>query len=430
MELLVICFLILLNGVFAMYEMALVSCSRARLETLSQKGNNTAKKVISLLAEPEKILSTIQVGITLTGIISGAYGGIALSGDLANFLKTIDSVREIANDLAVVIVVSLITYFSLVIGELVPKSLALNNPEKITISLTPLMVFLTKIVYPFVLLLSFSTKLFNKLFGIKENEDKSMTEEELKFILNQSSEQGVIDKEETQMIKDVFRFGDRRANEIMTHRSEVVIMEPTMTQNEVIVLIQEEKYSKYLLCEDNIDNIIGVIAVKGIISLLNEEAIFDLKSIAQEPLYIPENLKAAKVLELFKQKATNFGVVINEYGTVEGIITLHDITEAVLGEIPEENEMDEVDIVYREDGSMLVDGSMNIDDFMDKMEILVHEDIDNLGFTTLGGLAMHFLHRIPEEGDIFYYKELKFEVVDMDKSRVDKLLIMKIETTD
>ncbi len=427
MELLIICLLILLNGVFAMYEMALVSSSRARLETLSQKGNKSARKVIDLLGEPEKILSTIQVGITLIGIVSGAYGGIALSGGLAEYLQQFDSVKPYAHDLAVVIVITLITYFSLIIGELVPKSLALNNPEKIALSLTPFMIFLTKIGYPFVLLLSYSTKLINKILGIKESDDKSITEEELKFLLNQSSEQGVIDKEETQMIKDVFRFGDKKAYEMMTHRSEVSYVQPTITQEEMIAHIQKEGYSKYLLCEENIDDILGVIAVKDIIALMGESNYFDLKAIAQEPLYIPENLKAGKVLELLKQKTTNFGVVINEYGTMEGILTLHDITEAVLGEIPEENEVNDLNIVVREDGSMLVDGSMNIDDFMDKMEILIHDDIDDLGFSTLGGLAMHFLHRIPEEGDIFNYKNLKFEVVDMDKSRVDKLIVIKGE---
>lgn len=427
MEILVIAFLLLLNGLFAMYEIALVSSSKARLETLSQKGNKRAKTILNLLQEPEKILSTIQVGITLIGIVSGAFGGIALSDDMAVVLAKYPLTQPYAGVLSVVLVIGLITYFSLIIGELVPKSLALSNPEKIALSLTPFIVFLAKLAFPFVWLLTVSTVLVKKVLGLNKATERTITEDELKFLLKQGSDQGVIDEQETRMIKDVFRFTDKKANELMTHRKDVAYMLTGYSREDALRLISEEHFSRYLLCNRNIENVTGVVAVKDLIALVTSNSEFDLQKIATPALFIPESMSAARLLEIFRQKKTNFGVVVSEYGALEGIITLHDITEAILGELPEENEEAEFDLVVRNDGTMLVDGSMNIDDFMDKVGIYSYDDIDNEGFTTLGGLAMHLLGKVPVETDIFVYKDYKFEVVDMDNSRVDKLLVSKNE---
>jgi putative hemolysin len=427
MEILVIAFLLLLNGIFAMYEIALVSSSKARLETLSQKGNKRAKTILNLLQEPEKILSTIQVGITLIGIVSGAFGGIALSDDLAVVLAKYPLTQPYAGALSVVLVIGLITYFSLIFGELVPKSFALSNPEKIALTLTPFIVFLTKLAFPFVWLLSVSTVLVKKVLGLNKATERTMTEDELKFLLKQGSDQGVIDEQETRMIKDVFRFTDKKANELMTHRKDVAYMLTGYSKEDALSLISEERFSRYLLCDRNIENVTGVVAVKDLVAMVTLNSEFDLQKIATPALFIPESMSATRLLELFRQKKTNFGAVVSEYGALEGIITLHDLTEAILGELPEENEEAEFDLVVRNDGTMLVDGSMNIDDFMDKMGIYSYDDIDNEGFTTLGGLAMHLLGKVPVETDIFVYKDYKFEVVDMDNSRVDKLLVSKNE---
>jgi putative hemolysin len=427
MEILVIAFLLLLNGIFAMYEIALVSSSKARLETLSQKGNKRAKTILNLLLEPEKILSTIQVGITLIGIVSGAFGGIALSGDLAVVLAKYPMTQPYAGALSVVLVIGLITYFSLIIGELVPKSLALSNPEKIALFLTPFIVFLTKLAFPFVWLLTVSTVLVKKLFGLNSATERTITEDELKFLLKQGSDQGVIDEQETRMIKDVFRFTDKKANELMTHRKDVAYMLTGYSKEDALSLISEERFSRYLLCDRHIENVTGVVAVKDLVAMVTLNSEFDLQKIATPALFIPESMSATRLLELFRQKKTNFGAVVSEYGALEGIITLHDLTEAILGELPEENEEAEFNLVVRNDGTILVDGSMNIDDFMDKMGIYSYDDIDNEGFTTLGGLAMHLLGKVPVETDIFVYKDYKFEVVDMDNSRVDKLLVSKNE---
>lgn len=229
------------------------------------------------------------------------------------------------------------------------------------------------------------------------------------------------------MLKDVFRFSDKRANELMTHRRDLIVLHPNETKEEVMRIIDTEHFSKYLLVNENKDEIIGVVSVKDIILMVGSEQEFDLRKIARPALFIPESLYAKKVLELFKKNKNKFAVVVNEYGSTEGIITLHDLTESIFGDILEEDDTEEEEIVRRQDGSLLVEASMNIGDFMEEMGILSYEDIDSEDFTTLGGLAMFLIGRIPKAGDTFTYKNLQFEVVDMDRGRVDKLLVIRKE---
>lgn len=431
MEFLIILLLLILNGIFAMYEMALVSSSKTRLETFVNKGNKRAKRVLKQLDEPEEFLSTIQIGITLIGIISGAYGGANIADDLVPLFAMIPGLETYANNLAMITTVVIITYLSLIIGELVPKSIALNNPERYAILFSPIMMVLSKASYPFVRLLSASTKLANKLIGLGNNEERQMTQDELKMILHQSSEQGIIDKDETEMLRDVFRFSDKRANDLMTCRRDIIALHPNDTREKVLQTIQEQHFSKYLLVEKGKDDILGVVSVKDIIIMMgNTNHIFDLRSIARPALFIPESLYAKKVLEIFKNHKNKFGVVVDEYGNTEGIITLHDLTESIFGDILEENETEEEDIIVRQDGSMLVEASMNLDDFMETMGILDYEELKEEDFTTLSGLSMFLVGRIPKAGDLFTYKNLHFEVVDMDKGRVDKLLVTKDKEED
>lgn len=431
MEFLIILLLLILNGIFAMYEMALVSSSKTRLETFVNKGNKRAKRVLKQLDEPEEFLSTIQIGITLIGIISGAYGGANIADDLIPLFAIISGLETYANNLAMITTVVIITYLSLIIGELVPKSIALNNPERYAILFSPIMMVLSKASYPFVRLLSASTKLANKLIGLGNNEERQMTQDELKMILHQSSEQGIIDKDETEMLRDVFRFSDKRANDLMTCRRDIIALHPNDTREKVLQTIQEQHFSKYLLVEKGKDDILGVVSVKDIIIMMgNTNHIFDLRSIARPALFIPESLYAKKVLEIFKKHKNKFGVVVDEYGNTEGIITLHDLTESIFGDILEENETEEEDIIVRQDGSMLVEASMNLDDFMETMGILDYEELKEEDFTTLSGLSMFLVGRIPKAGDLFTYKNLHFEVVDMDKGRVDKLLVTKDKEED
>lgn len=424
MEFLIIIFLLVLNGVFAMYEMALVSSSKARLETITGKGRRSAQNVLKQLEEPEKFLSTIQIGITLIGIISGAFGGVAIAEKIEPFFALIPSIEPYAGKVAMVVTVIIITYLSLIVGELVPKSIALSDPEKYAVRFYPMMMMLTKISYPFVWLLSISTRLLNRIIGLK-NEERPMTQEEIKIILHQSSEQGVIDKEETEMLRDVFRFSDKRANELMTYRRDLIVMHPDDKKEKILQIIEDKHFSNYLLIDEAKDEVIGIVSVKDIILMMGNDSAFDLRQIARTPLYIPENLYANKILEIFKKNKNKFGVVVNEYGSIEGIITLHDLTESIFGDILEENEIEEEEIIVRQDGSMLVEASMNIRDFMEEMGIYSYEDIESEDFTTLSGMAMFLIGRIPKSGDIFSYKNLQFEIVDMDRGRVDKLLVVK-----
>lgn len=425
-EIVVILFLILLNGVFAMYEIALVSSSKARLETLAQqKGGSRAATVLKLLKEPEKILSTIQIGITLIGIVSGAYGGLTLADDLQPLFARIPFLTRYAHVVSVIVVVGVITYLSLIIGELVPKSLALNDPEKAAMSMTPFMVFLTRLSFPFVWLLSVSTRFINRLLGIKTGRERPMSEDELKVILHESAREGIIDKHETEMIREVFRFGDKKADEVMRHRRDVVCMYTSYSKEKVVEVIREGHYSRYLLCEDDSEDILGTVAVKDIVLLLEESAPFDLRKVAVPPVYIPENVSAVRVLDIFRKNRTNFGVVVDEYGDMEGIVTLNDLAESILGDVPEAGDAPAHRIVTRQDGSWLVDGGMEIDDFMDAMDVVNYPDLESLDIHTLSGLAMYELGRVPAEGDLFDYRNFHFEVVDMKGTRVDKLLVTR-----
>lgn len=427
MEFPIIIILLLLNGIFALYEIALVSSNKARLETLSEKGNKSAKLVLKQLEEPEKYLSTIQIGITLIGIISGAFGGVTIANRLTPVFAEVAFLAPYAGKLAMISVVTIITYLSLVVGELVPKSIALSNPERYATLLCPMITLLTRVSFPFVWLLSVSTKVLNKLLGVSGNENRNITEDELKFIIRESSEQGILDGENSDMLYDVFRFSDKKVNELMTYRKDVVFLKPTDTKEKVLETVKNKRFSKYILFDNLNDEVLGVVDIKDISILIGENQKFELTRIAQEPLYIPETLLAIKALEMFKKNKKKFAVIVNEYGGIEGIITLYDLTESVFGDVLDENEVEEHEIVLREDGSMLVDASMNIGDFMEEMEIYSYDDLRAKDFTTLGGLAMDKLERIPKEGDRFSYKTLKFEVVDMDGGRVDKLLVYKTE---
>ena len=426
MEFLIILFLLLLNGVFAMYEIALVSSSKIRLETLAEKGSKKARRVIKQRDESEKFLSTIQIGITLIGIVSGAYGGTSIADDIKPLFELIPGVNAVyAGHLAMVTVVVLITYLSIVIGELVPKSIALSDPERYAAKFSGLMQMISVIAYPFVCLLSISTKFLNKVIGMKP-EERQMTQDELKMILNQSSEQGVIDQEENEMLRDVFRFSDKRANDLMTPRRDIIALHVTDTPEEVLETIKEEHFSKYLLVDEDLDQIIGVVSVKDIILMVGSDGReFDLRSIAQPAQLVPESLPAKKVLEVFKRTKDKFAVVINEFGNTEGIITLHDLSESIFGDILEENEEDEEEIIERQDGSLLVDGSMNLEDFMDTMGITDFDDLKEEDFTTLSGMAMFLIGGVPKAGDKFSYQNLDFEIMDTDRGRVDKLLVIK-----
>jgi len=413
MELLVITLLLLFNGIFAMFEIAL--------------GNMGAKTALNLLKEPEKILSAIQVGITLIGIVAGAYGGVALAEDVAPWFIRFPALAPYAHTLAVIIVVGFITYLSLIIGELVPKTIALNNPEKIAMFLSPVMRIFGAAAYPVVWFLSISTKIVLKVVGIKSRKESPVTEEELRILLKQGSEQGVIEKEESQIISEVIRFGDKRASMVMTHRFDVEWIDISKTMEEIVSTALKSTFSRMPACHKSVEDVKGVIEVKDLLVnyIINKN--FVIEDIIMEPLFIPEQLSAPKVLELFRTSKNHFGIVFNEYGTMEGIITLHDIIENIMGDMPAIEDKNEVEFFRREDGSYLVDGSIKIDDLKDLLgvrSLIEDEEADEeSGINTAAGLVMHKLEHIPEVGDKFTAKGYLFEIMDMDGNRVDKILI-------
>jgi len=424
MEFLVIALLLILNGIFAMYEIALISARRSSLEEEAKSGRRGAKTALALLAEPEKVLSAIQVGITLIGIVSGAYAGLALAEDVAPLLKNVGWLAPYAHTLSVVIVVSIITYLSLIIGELVPKTIALNHAEPIAIFLSPAMKVFSSVTYPVVWILSISTKLVLKLFGVQNRREAPVTEEELRMFLKKGSEHGVIEKEESDMINEVIRFGDKRASALMTPRVDVTWLDIHQTPDEILSESLISSFPRLLVCEDEVDHVKGVVNVKDILAYYIKNQTLRLDDILLEPLYIAEQAPALKVLEMFRKTKKHFGIVINEYGSMEGIITLHDLTENIMGDLPALGDLDEPEAFQREDGSYLMDGSMKVEDVEDLLKVhsLFEEDEERPDINTLGGLAMYQLNRIPKTGDKFQVSGYEFEIVDMDGNRVDKLL--------
>jgi putative hemolysin len=425
-EIIVIVVLLMLNGIFAMYEIALVSARKSRLEEKAKFGNTGARTALKLLNEPEKILSAIQVGITLVGIISGAYGGIAFTDNVVPIFENIPQLAPYSHTLAVVLVVGLITYFSLIIGELVPKTIALNNPEAIAIFLSPAMNLLGKFAYPVIWFLSISTKLVIKLFRIKDKKEVPVTEEELRILLKQGSEHGVIEKEESDIINEVIRFGEKRAGTIMTHRLDVEWIGISDSVDQIIVKAQNAPYSRLPVCNKSIEDIKGIVAVKDLFSCYISTGTIDFASLLHDPLYIPEQLPAIKVLEQFRETRNHFGIVVNEYGSMEGIITLHDVTENIMGDLPAIEDNDEPEVFRRDDGSFLIDGSMLLEDVEDLLELktLYEPGEEESNINTIGGFAMFRLKRIPKTGDKFKVRDKIFEIVDMDGNRVDKLNVV------
>lgn len=425
MEIIIISILLLMNGLLAMFEIALVSSRKSRLQEKAKYGNKGAKTALLLLKEPEEILSAIQVGITLVGIVSGAFGGLALSEDLVPFFAGFKWLAPYADALAVTFVVGIITYFSLIIGELVPKTIALNNPEKIAIALSPAMKIIGSSLYPVVWFLSVSTKLVLMLFRIKKTSDTPVSEEELRMLLKQSSEYGVIEKEESDIINEVIRFGDKRAGSIMTPRLNVEWIDSTDKDEKILLEIMKSTHSRVPVCSNTIDEVIGVVAIKDVLAYHIKHQFIDISKIMTEPLFFPEQMSAINVLELFRKTKNHFGIIINEYGSMEGIVTLHDVTENIIGDLPEITDEDQPEAFRREDGSYLIDGSMMIEDVQDLLDVrsLFDEDEVRSHINTIGGLTMFKLNRIPKIGDTFIVQGYTFEIVDMDRNRVDKLMV-------
>ncbi len=421
MEILVIFILTLLNGFFALSEIALVSVKKSRIEHLAAQGKSNAKMVLKLLDNPENFLSSVQVGITLIGIVSGAYGGAALTDDMAAFLSQFSFLGNSVHTLSLIIVIGGITYFTIVVGELVPKTIAMNNSEAIALFCVPIIKVFTSITFPFVKLLSLSTKLILKVFGVKENDADRMSEDELRFMLKTAGKQGVLENEESQAMQNLFSFTDQTAKSLMTHSSEVEWIDYTWSKELIFNKIKESVHSKFIVAKDTLDNPKGIINIKDVLENYQRDD-FSIDDILMRPIYVIQNTPAFKILNLFKAKKKYIGVVVDEYGSVRGIVTLHDLIEGIVGDLPDDDETEDEYIVKREDGSYLINGRTPI---YELNQFFLKEIIEDkiAVYSTLSGFMIHHLKAMPHAGDVVKYDNFEFEIMDMDGVRIDQVLM-------
>lgn len=428
-EIMLIMLLILANGVFSLAETALLSMRRARLQHRANQGNARARAALELAEAPNRFLSTVQIGITLFGILAGALGSLTVQSTLAAWLASIEVIRPYSEGIALVIVVLTITYFSLVLGELLPKRLALSNPERMATLLAPLMQFLSNVARPFVFLLSLSTDLGLRVLGIRQSSEPPVTEDEIKVLLEQGTEAGVFQEVEQDMVESVLLLDDRRASALMTPRPEIVWLDINDPLEEIHRKITESFYVRFPVCDGSLDNILGEVDTRDLLARYLSCQQIDLRALLHKPLYVPETMPALKVLEAFKQSRTEMALVIDEYGSVQGLITLKDILEAIVGDIPSPDETAEPPAVRREDGSWLLDGMLPIDDFKELFDIAQMPGEDQGLYQTVGGFVILQLGHIPSPAEHFSWDRLRFEVVDMDGPRVDKVLVVPMPST-
>lgn len=401
-----------------MSEIALVSARKARLESQAIKGDTDARRALKLANHPETFLSTVQIGITLIGVLTGIYSGDTFKAPLRAWLENFEFLIPYSSSIATTLIVIVLTYLSLVLGELVPKRIGLSNPEKIAKLAAGPMRIVSWITFPFTWLLSISANVIIKLLSIKGN-DNQVTEEEIKAIISEGTEHGAIEEAEQDIIERVFHLSDRNITSLMTHRSDIIWIEGNQTIAEVKSTMMDAVHSVYPVCEDNIDKIKGVVTIKDLFTADPSAAIF---SIMKKAMYVPENNTAYQVLEKFKQTKIHQCFIVDEYGTVQGLITLNDILEAIVGDIPQEED-ENYEIIERKDGSFLVDAQIPFYDFLSRFDMTEWMMEGDQDFDTLAGFIIHELEKIPNTGDTLEWKMFTFEIVDMDNHRIDKILV-------
>ncbi|NET38794.1 MAG: HlyC/CorC family transporter [Cyanothece sp. SIO1E1] len=424
-EILFILLLILANGLFAMSEIAVLSARKTRLEHLANRGDVRAKAALELSNSPNRFLSTVQIGITLVGILAGAFGGATLAEKLEAYLGMLPFVASYSVPMSLILVVLCITYLSLVVGELVPKRLALNAPEQIATNVAIPMRLLAAITSPVVNLLSHSTELGLKLFGVGPSASEPLvTEDEIKVLLQQGTEAGTFAAAEQDMVERVFRLDDQPLSALMTPRPDIVWLDLNDSAQENNHKIIQSKLTRFPVCQDTLDNVLGLVHVNDLLTQSLTGESIDLAVSLRQPLFVPETTRALKILEMFKQCKTSIALTVDEYGVIQGLVTLHDILEAIIGDLPSVDQPEESPAVQREDGSWLLDGMLSVERFKElfDMEELPGEAMGN--YQTLGGFVITYLGRIPNAADHFEWKRLRFEVMDMDGNRVDKVLVM------
>ncbi|ODH01873.1 hypothetical protein A4S05_26800 [Nostoc sp. KVJ20] len=423
-EILIILVLIIANGVFSMSEMAIVSARKVRLQQLANQGDVKAKAALKLAESPNHFLSTVQVGISLIGILTGAFGGATIASRLAVYVKLVPLLAPYSEPLSFGIVVLIITYLSLIVGELVPKRLALNNPERIASIVAIPMRALSAIASPMVYLLSASTDLILRVLGITASTEPQVTEEEIKILIEQGTEAGTFEEAEQDMVERVFRLGDRPVNYLMTPRPDIVWLDLDDSPEENRQKMVDSAYSRYPVCQGGLDNVLGVIPVTDLLARSFRGEPLDLTIGLRQPVFVPESTRGLKVLELFKQTITHMALVVDEYGVIQGLVTLNDIMSEIVGDVPSTDGQDQPQAVQREDGSWLLDGMLPVEEFLELFGMEEWESDERGSYQTLGGFVITHLGRIPAAADHFEWQGMRIEVMDMDGNRVDKVLVV------
>lgn len=426
MEIFILLGLIFLNGLFVMSEIALVSARKARLESMAEKGDKRARSALDLSLNPDIFLSAAQIGITLIAILTGVYSGEKFSQDLKPFFEQFIPLRPYAGGIATTIIVIIVTFLSIVFGELIPKRIGLHNAERIAkVAAAPMRAF-AKATHPIVWLLNKTSNIFLRIFNIRGPKDDSVTEDEIKAIISEGTEAGTIEEEEREMIERIFHLGDRNITSLMTHRSDIIWFDVNDTEEKIREKILEEPHSAYPICDGEIDNIKGMVSIKDL--YVNDD-FTQFKHLMKPALFVPENNTAYQVMERFKETKNHSCFIVDEYGSVQGMITLNDILEAIVGEIAGSEEEEGWEIIEREDGTYLVDAQIPFYDFLSRFNStnLVEEDQE---FDTLAGCILHELERIPKTGDKVLWKIFEMEVIDMDGHRIDKVLVKPLEPVE
>jgi putative hemolysin len=423
MEIFILVGLILLNGLFTMSEIALVSARKSRLETLAEKGDKKAAAALKLSNNPEIFLSAAQIGITLIAILTGVYSGEKFSKDLQPVLERVSFFQPYAETLSTTLIVIIVTFLSIVFGELIPKRIGLLNAERIAKLVAPIMYGFARFTYPIVWLLNKTSNLFFTIFNIRRTKDETVTEEEIKAIISEGTESGTIEEEEREMITRIFHLGDRNITSLMTHRSDIIWFDINDNEEMIREKILQEPHSIYPICDGEIDNIKGMVSIKDLY-IIDDFTLF--RDIVQPAMFVPENNTAYQVMERFKETKSHSCFIVDEYGSLQGMITLNDILEAIVGEIPQTG-MQDYEIIEREDGSYLVDAQIPFYDFLSRLGKADWASEEEYSFDTLAGCVLHEMERIPKTGDKLKWRGFDFEIVDMDGHRIDKVMVVPSE---
>src|SRR5215475_8358712 len=427
---LAIILLIIVNGVFVMAEMAVVSSRKPRLQQFANEGSRGAQTALELANHPDRFLATVQIGITLIAILTGAVGERTLTERLSPRLLQVPWLATYSETIAFAIVVMAITYVSLVIGELVPKRLALYNPERIASAMASLMNFFSRLGGPAIALISGSTRVVMGVLRFRPPQAPPVTEEEIKVMMEQGTEAGVFEEAEHDIVKSIFKLGDRGVSALMRPRRDVIWLDLDDPFIENQKKLASSLYSRFPVGQGTLDNVLGIVQTKDLLTRCLAGAKMDLKDNLRPPLFVPEALPALRLLEMFKKSRTHMALVVDEYGGVEGLVTLNDILEDLVGDVASVDMPEEREVYQRPDGSWIIDGKLQIDDLKEALGISKLGDEESAAYQTLGGLVMTHVGRVPVTGDVFELAGHRFEVVDMDGKRVDKVLVSRMERAD